>query len=59
EDAARLHGFGGGADIQISERTLVSLGARVWTGSSDGIAKTGAFDLTGYEVIQRLTITLP
>lgn len=57
EDAARIHGAGGGLDLRLSRRAVVRLGVRVWSGSSDGAHRVEPFDLTGYEVIERLTLT--
>jgi hypothetical protein len=58
EDAARIQGAGGGVELRLNPRSVVRLGARVWSGSSDGAFGIGPFDLTGYEIIQHLTVTL-
>jgi len=58
EDAARITGFGGGVDFQLSERAMAGLGIRIWSGSADGAATYEALDLKGFELIQRLTLTM-
>lgn len=57
EDAARIFGIGGGVDFSLSDRAVAGLGLRLWTGSSDGAATFEAIDLTGFEILERLTIT--
>lgn len=57
EDAARIIGFGGGVDIRLSPKSVLGLGLRIWSGSSDGSADYDKLDLSGFEIIQRLTIT--
>jgi hypothetical protein len=58
EDEARIQGLGGGVDFRLSHRTTARVGFRSWSGSSDGSAEMGKFDLTGFEILQRVTITL-
>jgi hypothetical protein len=57
EDAASVFGFGGGVDFVLSERATAGLGIRLWTGSSDGSYAFEPVDFTGFEFIQRLTMT--
>ncbi|HUU45114.1 MAG TPA: hypothetical protein VM118_05215, partial [Acidobacteriota bacterium] len=57
EDAARIQGVGGGLDLRLSEAAVVRLGFRAWRGSSDGAYGWEPFDLTGYEIIEHLTLT--
>lgn len=57
EDAARIIGVGGGVDIRLSPKSVLGLGFRIWSGSSDGSADYEKLDLSGFEIIQRLTIT--
>jgi hypothetical protein len=57
EDAAHLAGFGGGLDFELGLRARAGLGARVWTGSSDGAQGLGAIDLSGLEVLQHFVVT--
>lgn len=58
EGAARIYGFGGGADIRLNPHATAGIGVRIWRGSSDGSARFGPLDLSGFELIQRLTISL-
>ncbi len=57
EDAANLLGFGGGIDFVLSERATAGAGIRYWTGSSDGSYLFEPVDISGFEFIQRLTLT--
>lgn len=57
EDAANLFGFGGGVDLILSERATAGAGIRLWTGSSDGSYLFEPVDFSGFEFIQRLTMT--
>lgn len=57
EDAASVMGFGGGADFVLSEHATAGAGIRLWTGSSDGSYAFEPVDLSGFEFIQRLTLT--
>lgn len=57
EDAARLVGFGAGLDFSLGPRTRAGLGARGWTGSSDGARGLGAIDLAGFEILQHFSVT--
>lgn len=58
EDAAHITGFGGGIDMQLGPRASGGLGIRVWQGSSDGSATYEALDLSGVEIIQRLSFSI-
>lgn len=58
EDQARLAGFGGGMDIRLGRRARFEVGARSWTGSSDGALGLKRLDLKGIEFLQRLSVTL-
>jgi hypothetical protein len=57
EDAARVIGASIGADLSLSDRVVAGAGLRYWTGSSDGAYTFEAIDLTGLEVLQRITVT--
>jgi len=57
EDAASVYGFGGGADFKLSSRASAGLGIRLWTGSSDGSYAFEPVDFSGFEIMQRLTVT--
>ena len=56
EDYANVTGFGGGFDVQLGRQAIAGLGARLWTGRSDGSAIFEALDLSGLEIIQRVSI---
>ncbi|MBI5867363.1 MAG: hypothetical protein HZB43_03605 [candidate division Zixibacteria bacterium] len=58
QDAARILGFGGGFDIGLGERSSFGVGGRYWTGSSDGAFAREKLDMAGFEIIQRLSISL-
>jgi hypothetical protein len=57
EDAARVFGGGVGADLSLSDHVIAGAGLRYWTGSSDGAYTYEAIDLSGIEVLQRITVT--
>lgn len=57
EDAAHLTGFGGGLDFTLGLRSTAGIGARVWTGKSDGALGMGPLDLSGFELLQNFTFT--
>jgi hypothetical protein len=57
EDAARLTGFGGGLDFTLGPRSHAGVGARAWTGKSDGALGMGPLDLSGLELLQHFTFT--
>jgi hypothetical protein len=57
-DAARISGFGGGLDIRLGRHSTFGLGSRYWTGSSDGAYAHEKLDLSGFEIVQRLSISL-
>ena len=58
EDAASITGLGGGLDLQLSPRATAGLGIRIWRGTSDGAASYEPLDLSGVEIIQRLSFTI-
>jgi len=58
QDAARLIGFGGGADFKVHDNATLGGGVRVWSGSADGSASYDRLDLSGFEIVERLTIQL-
>jgi hypothetical protein len=58
QKASRVYGVGGGLDLGLGERATFGLGARLWKGSSDGAYQREALDLSGFEIIQRLSIAL-
>ncbi len=58
EDAAQLTGFGGGMDFAMGPKSKVGIGARYWTGKSDGALGMGPLDLSGLELLQHFTLTL-
>ncbi len=58
EGASRIYGFGGGIDLGFGSGVIMGLGGRYWTGSSDGSGAFKSLDLSGFEIIQRLTLTL-
>ncbi|GAB4321467.1 MAG: hypothetical protein Kow0074_12460 [Candidatus Zixiibacteriota bacterium] len=58
EDAANILGIGAGIDIRLSRMATGGLGVRIWNGSSDGAARFEALDLKGFELTQRLTLTM-
>ncbi len=61
QDAARISGFGGGLDIRLGRHSMFGVGGRYWTGSSDGSYASGKLeklDLSGFEIVQRLSISL-
>lgn len=57
EDAAHVAGFGGGLDFALGPRSDAGIGARIWTGKSDGALGLGPFDLSGLELLQHFTLT--
>lgn len=58
EDAARITGFGGGIDMKFSPRATGGLGVRLWQGTSDGSSSYEPLDLSGVEIIQRLSVAI-
>lgn len=57
EDAARLTGFGGGAEFALGLKSKAGIGIRAWTGSSDGALGLGALDISGIELLQHFIFT--
>lgn len=58
EGAANILGIGGGIDVRLSRMASGGIGIRIWNGSSDGSAMFESLDLKGFEITQRLTLTI-
>jgi hypothetical protein len=58
ENASRIYGAGAGLDLGLGGQSAFGVGARLWRGSSDGAYHREPLDLSGIEIIQRLTIGL-
>ncbi len=58
EGAANILGVGGGIDVRLSRMATGGIGIRIWNGSSDGSASFESIDLKGFEITQRLTLTI-
>ncbi|MBD3299183.1 MAG: hypothetical protein GF341_11045 [candidate division Zixibacteria bacterium] len=58
EGSANILGVGGGIDVRLSPMATGGIGIRIWNGSSDGSAAFESLDLKGFEITQRLTLTI-